>query len=139
MVSIGMASCKLGVGGAKAVAEMASVMGSLTSLDLSSNSLCSVTETGYIKASKVQGASFNVGDKVMYEGKEMIVSRAKDSDGDIKMTNLPDLSGVNAIADALRVNGSMTRLDVRLNLLGEEGEAVLRQAIEGRSGFEVVL
>ena len=74
-----------------------------SSLNLSSNNLCSVTETDYIKASKVQGASFNVGDKVMYERKEMIVSQAKDSDGDIKMTNLPDLSGVNAIADALRV------------------------------------
>ena len=30
MVSIGMASCKLGVEGAKAMAEMASVMASLT-------------------------------------------------------------------------------------------------------------
>ena len=98
----------IGVEGGMVVAGLVPVMGSLTSLDLSSNSLCSVTETGYIKASKVQGASFNVGDKVMYEGKEMIVSRAKDSDGDIKMTNLPDLSGVNAIADALRVNGSLT-------------------------------
>ena len=30
----------------------------------------------------------------------------------------------------------MTRLDVRHNRLGGDGEAALRKAIEGRSGFE---
>ena len=39
MGSIGMANCKLGVEGAKAVAEMASVMGSLTKLDAQYNRL----------------------------------------------------------------------------------------------------
>jgi len=34
---------------------------------------------------------------------------------------------------------SLTRLDVRDNSLGEEGEAVLRKAAEGRSGFELKL
>jgi hypothetical protein len=34
----------------------------------------------------------------------------------------------------------MTRLDVRYNsLMGEEGKAALRKAIEGRSGFELEL
>ena len=39
MVSIGMAHCKLGVEGAKAIAEMASVLASLTHLDLGGNEL----------------------------------------------------------------------------------------------------
>ena len=39
MVSIGMASCELGVEGAKAIAEMASVMGSLTRVDVSWNKM----------------------------------------------------------------------------------------------------
>ena len=47
--------------------------------------------------------------------------------------------GITAIADALRVSPSMTWLDVRHNLIGEEGKAALREAIEGRSGFEVLL
>ena len=38
------------------------------------------------------------------------------------------------------VVGSMTRLDVRVNYeLGEEGKALLRRAIAGRSGFELLL
>ena len=44
MVSIGMASCSLGVEGAKIVAEMASVMGSLTAADLRFNYMGSEAE-----------------------------------------------------------------------------------------------
>ena len=51
---------------------------------------------------KVQGSSFfssfKVGAKVTYEGREMTVSMAPDSDGDIKMV---DMSGVFALAAAL--------------------------------------
>ena len=43
------------------------------------------------------------------------------------------------IASLIGVNASMTHLDVRANSLGEEGEAVLRKATEGRSGFELKL
>ena len=39
MASIGMAECQLGVEGAKAMAELVSVMGSLTKLDLRMNQL----------------------------------------------------------------------------------------------------
>ena len=57
------------------------------------------------KLEEVQGSSFNVGDKVMYRGREVIVSYGKDDHGDIKMI---DLSGVKAIADALRISASIT-------------------------------
>ena len=63
---------------------------------LASNNLAG--ETGYIKKSKVQGSSFEVGAKVTYEGREMTVSQAPDSDGDIK---LMDFSGVMALAASL--------------------------------------
>ena len=46
----------------------------------------------------MQGSSFEVGAKVTYEGREMTVSKAPDSDGDIKMV---DMSGVFAFAVAL--------------------------------------
>ena len=47
--------------------------------------------------------------------------------------------GAKPLADALHFTASMTRLNVEYNMLGEEGKAVLRKAIEGRSGFELVL
>ena len=37
------------------------------------------------------------------------------------------------------VSASLTRLNVGFNNLREEGEAALRKAIEGRSGFELLL
>ena len=55
---------------------------------LGSNNLAD--ETGYIKKSEVQGSSFEVGAEVTYEGREMMVRQAPDSDGGITMI---DLSG----------------------------------------------
>ena len=94
----------LGPAGAKALVEGGAFTGSLTSLNLASNHL---GETGYVKASEVQGSSFKVGDKVLYQGREMVVSREIDDVGEIKMA---DTSGIIAIAEALRVCGSLTSL-----------------------------
>ena len=52
-----------------------------------------------MKKYKVEGASFEVGAKVTYEGREMTVSQAPDDDGDIKMV---DMSGVVALSAALK-------------------------------------
>ena len=60
-----------------------------------------------MKATKVKGASKKVGAKVMYQGREMIVSMGVDSDGELKMV---DLSGVIALADALKANAALTSL-----------------------------
>ena len=91
--------------GIKALTDAVSVSASLTSLNLSSNNLGD-GETEYVKVNTVQGSSFNEGDRVIYQGREMIVSMGKDSDGDIKMKPVaPDLSGVKALADAAREGG----------------------------------
>ena len=110
----------------------------LTSLNLSDNNLCSVTKTGYIKASQVQGSSFNEGDKVVYQGKEMIVSKAIDRDGDIKMTNLPYMSGLNALANAFRVNGTLTSVELRGNKLGNKGWGAIFAAICGNKDSKIM-
>eukprot|EP00964_Phaeocystis_antarctica_P001790 scaffold933_cov56-Phaeocystis_antarctica.AAC.5 len=57
--------------------------------------------------SEVQGSSFEVGAKVTYEGREMTVSMAPDSDGYMKMY---DLSGVMALAACLPECRSLTSL-----------------------------
>ena len=48
--------------------------------------------------------------------------------------------GIKAIADALRVNGSLTRLDVSYNMLdrGGNGVQILREAVRQRAGFVLV-
>ena len=47
--------------------------------------------------------------------------------------------GAKALAPALLANGSLTKIDVRYNLLGDDGKAALRKVVEGRSGFELML
>ena len=57
---------------------------------------------GFWQRAAIIQVPFNVGDKVTYQGREMIVSKGKDRDGKIKMRPVTcDLSGVKAIADAL--------------------------------------
>ena len=43
------------------------------------------------------------------------------------------------MAPAIAVCASLTRLDADLNSLREEDKAVLRNAVEGRSGFKLKL
>ena len=43
------------------------------------------------------------------------------------------------MAAYLAVSASLTKIDVRWNEMGDDGEAALQKAVEGRSGFELVL
>ena len=96
---------ELGPDGAAALAPGIAASASLTELNLASNNLAG--ETGYVKATKVQGSSFTVGDKVVYEGREMVISKGKDNDGEIRMI---DMSSVKALADSLTVNEALTKI-----------------------------
>ena len=49
------------------------------------------------------------------------------------------VEGAKAMAEMASVMGSLTKLDARFNNLGDEGEAALRKAVEGRAGFELML
>jgi hypothetical protein len=118
----------LGVKGAQMAADLLRVSTSLTSVNLSSNNLAG--ETGYVKADRVQGTSFEVGDKVTYEGREMIISKGKDSGGDIKMI---DLSGVKVLAEGIAVSASLTKISLAKNNLGEEGTKIICEAMKGNT------
>ena len=72
---------------------------------LGSNALVGLTD--YVNKSEVQGSSFEVGAKVTYQGREMTVSKAPDSDGDIKMF---DPSGLIALAASLPTCKSLRSL-----------------------------
>ena len=57
-----------------------------------------------------------------------------------RLTNYgQDMSGVKALADALSVNPSVSHLDARRNNLGDEGKAILREAVKEKPGFELLL
>jgi len=47
-----------------------------------------------------------------------------------------DASGI-ALADALKVNGVLTTLDLCANDLGDEGKGVIRGAVSGRVRFKL--
>ena len=47
--------------------------------------------------------------------------------------------GAKAIAEALKVNPVLTKLDLRYNNMGDAGEKVVREAVKDRSGFELML
>ena len=64
-----------------------------------------------MKASEVQGESKEVGSKVFYQGREMVVSKGVDSDGELKMkTIIGDASGIEALAEGLKGNSTLTSL-----------------------------
>ena len=47
--------------------------------------------------------------------------------------------GPKAIAEAIRVTPSLTSIDLRDVLMGDKGKVLLRKAVEGRSGFKLLL
>ena len=52
-------------------------------------------------------------------------------------TNQIGDAGAAAIADALRVNGALTKLDLDGNQIGEGSKSKLREAVQGRSDFKL--
>ena len=61
-----------------------------------------------------------------------------DLSGDGWSSNIGGPAGAKHVAELL-VTGELTKIDLRNNMLGDDGEAALRKAVEGRSGFELVL
>ena len=77
---------------------------SLFHLNLSNNNL---TGGEYVKENTLSGSAFKAGDRVTHEGQELTILKEKDSDGDVL---LGSLDGVMALADALKVTGSLTKV-----------------------------
>ena len=116
------------------------VRASLTTLVLEDNRLCGVYSDGSggpfnadgliaISAALKQNTSL----KTLSLARNDLANKSPHAKGGMQ------LSGVQELAAALAINASLMRVDVRLNSLGEEGEEVLRTAVEGRSGLELIL
>ena len=55
---------------------------------------------------------------MQYNGQQCIVYQEEDRDGDLKVQNI---SGVIALAEALKVNRALTSLNLRANKIGAGG------------------
>ena len=84
------------------------------------------------------------GNRLGHEGATILCNALREStvtkvqELDLSHNNIgPD--GAEAVAAMAAVVASMTRLDFQHNDLDEEGGAMLRKAIEGRSVFELML
>ena len=53
--------------------------------------------------------------------------------------NVIGAEGAKVIAEALKVNAVLTKLDIRANNMGDAREKAVRDAVKGRSGFVLVL
>lgn len=101
-----------------ALAEALKVNGSLTSLIMLNN-----------KVGKTLGEQYVIHDS----------DDDSDGDGDHCQRFVADSSGVCALVEALKVNVSLTHLDLKYNGLDENSKSKLRDAVQGRSGFNLVL
>merc|ERR550514_419956 len=99
------------------IAPEISVMASLTEVNLGNNSL---------------------GD----EGTEFIATALKES----TMNKLQKLlmfqngigpKGAAALAAYAAISASLTKLELRVNSLGDEGKAAIKEAVSGKEGFEL--
>ena len=133
----------IGPRGANTIAEALLKNDSLTSLDLSENRL-SDGEFQFVPMTRVQvggrqrNPSLKVGDRVIYQGREMIIT-TKHTDGGGGELNLkpvsPDLSGINSICNALRVNRTLKSLNLSvLDLSTYDEEEMSKQTSVGKAG-----
>ena len=75
-------------------------------------------ESGYIKKDECTGDSFEVGEAVVYEGKQCIVSKAVDRDGDLK------------VSFPVTVEVGMTEADFSGAKMGQSGAIILAAWLE---------
>ena len=130
----------------------------LTSLDVGHNG--AAWESDWLSTSELElcggEAAFELGARVIHEGREMILSRAVDDDGDTKvldrsavdavaacLRDCPRLAALNlpkngltqlcaaAIADCLKGAACLTSLDLSANDLGPSGGASVARALHG--------
>lgn len=88
--------------GLKAIAEALCVNSSLTSLNLGDNHLSGAI---YVDESNLPASNYKNGSKVVYAGRKLTVFDEKDSDDYLL---LGSYDGIIALADALRINSSLT-------------------------------
>ena len=100
--------------GITAIADALGVNGGLTKLSLAQNNL------------------EEAGTKAICEALEQNTTL---KELDLRGSNIGGSAGAKHVAKMVRVNGALTKCDLRGNCMGEEGEASIRDAVQGKTGF----
>ena len=132
-VQLNLRNNYLGPEGAKALAPALAASASLTSLDVRYNN---IPGDGASQLSSVVLGNTKI--EVFNEVPIKEMRADSFTELNLQRKNI-GVEGGMVVAGLLPVMASLTRLEVKDNLLREEGEAALRKATEGRSGFELLL
>ena len=130
----------LGVASAVVIASLICVNGGLTSLDLSNNALCGRTSNG---GTYTADGITAIADTLRINGGLTSINLSGNQLCGIwtdwrGQHGTYTAEGITAIADALRVNGALTECSLQYNpCIGEEGEALIRKAVQGKAGFKL--
>ena len=108
------------------MADMLQVNRALTVLNLADNHIGG----HYIKQDDVEGSSFKVGDAVRWNGMAGTISKEKESDGKIFVHFQ---QGIQAIAQALKVNRALKSANLGMNNIGDEGAIAISAALESNN------
>ena len=119
---------KVGSKGAAALAPAIAVSGELTVVNVLRNNLDVPSAKMLAAVAKEKGISLC--------GIKRDQTEAEFSHQDLKP---PDALLLASDLSQAGVTGKLTKIDLSNNMLGGDGEAALRKAVEGRSGFELVL
>jgi Ran GTPase-activating protein (RanGAP) involved in mRNA processing and transport len=157
LASLNFKNNGIGPVGANAVAAMVAVTGALTMLSLArnrlgeegTNAICEALEQNKsLKELDISGAGNHAGIGGSASAKH--VANMLGVNGGLTSLNLSDnqlcgldchgrgtytAEGITAIADALRVNGSLTKIDVSWNIFGPEGAKVFADALRVNGGL----
>ena len=131
--SVDLSECNLGSAGVTALCAELALNASITRVDVRNNNIAG-DGASQLSAAVLGNTTIEVFNEVPI--KEM---RA-DS---FTTLNLEDkrigIVGAMVVASLLPAMASITLVDLKYNDLSEEGKAVLRKAVEGRSGCELLL
>ena len=122
-----MAGCELGVEGAKATAELVSVMPSPTSLNLLQNKL-DVESAGMLVKVKAEKPTLRTLCGLTHQETELDFYNEGLGPGDAML-----------LAPEISIMASLTRLNVEYNDLGDEGRAIISSAVQGKVDFDLSL
>jgi len=136
LVSLNIGVNQIGPVGAKSVAAMLAITGSLTSINLRNNKLGAAGAAALAPGLAVNGSltKLSLGaNKLEEEGTKVICEAVKGNtmlkdlnlSGDGIFSNIGGSAGAKHVADMLGVNGSLTSLNLSWNNLRPEGAAAL--------------
>ena len=149
LASLDLRNCSFGPAGAKSVAAMAAVTGSLTKISLAANMLeeqgtktiCEALK-GNETLKELDLSGFG-GSNIGGPAGAKHVADMLSANGSLTSLDLAAIdlgpAGAEALAPALAANGSLTKLDVRYTSLDEATKDALKVAASGKDGFELLI